>query len=444
MISASDRDITQADIEQIERTARIIESAVGSMNDRADDNLGKIFPKTHPDISFNWGLRSHHDSSSEMIRPYSRYLSACIVQYLRNDGVSGLIEPNGSVGDQVIDDSYKIDIDPISGNKQGGQFLLDSKNVWASFIPKKWEQEIEKKLRSELEDSWLKSHLVGFPSYFNSVSPAEDYGVKNFLATLAHEYTHYYVSNNTRIRSELMQAIDTDLEGQMKAVGNNSDIIAIDEIFGHYIGFSIKNRGEVNDSYDRSRYITWGINFLSSYLQGFDNRRDRARQMEVEIFNKIANKGQLKEDSGKRDVLVFFLEECLAEENKNIISGFRKIERKELKQALSDLETLQTQIENPEIKRDVGEALSDLQDIVAIEDNILQYLLDRCFENNGYNDYANRELKNIIRTEYDDLSALVDDLNLLADSTNNSRLENAIENVLQELKVIENHLSKVA
>jgi hypothetical protein len=81
--------------------------------------------------------------------------------------------------------------------------------------------------------------------------------------------------------------------------------------------------------------------------------------MEVDIFQKIARKGQIKENSKRRTPLIFFLEECLNQQNKEIISELRKIEKKELKGVIGDIEKLQVQFDNSQIKTDIQKAVSD-------------------------------------------------------------------------------------
>jgi hypothetical protein len=444
----SERQITERDIEQIKKAMRIVESGVSSVNNWADNILRDHFSQTHPNTSFKWGLRSHHDSSNELISPYSKYLSCCIVQYLINDHhLYSLVDYGESTGEPIIEENYKVNIDPLGTNTSGGQYMLDSNEVWVSFIPKKWEQKIQQKLQSELEQTWLKSFLVKFPVYFNSLSPTENYTSKYFLGTLSHEYTHYYVSNNTKIRSEILKAINTDQQEQIMNVANNAEIRAIDEIFGHYIGVVIKGEtkaeGTVEKGYKKGEYISWGRKFLSSYLKNKKNQLDTARKMEVDIFQKIARKGQIKENSKRRTPLIFFLEECLNQQNKEIISELRKIEKKELKGVIGDIEKLQVQFDNSQIKTDIQKAVSDLENICSIEDNILEYLLEQCYSKNQYNEYANRELQNIIRSEYEDLEASIEDIEQLITQTENPKAENKLKKLLSELKTIEKDLKKI-
>lgn len=447
MEDLSERQITERDIEQIKKATKIVESGASSVNNWADNILRDHFPQTHPNTSFKWGLKSHHDSSSEIISPYSKYLGCCIVQYLlNNQKIYGLIDYGEATGEPIIEENYEVDIDPDFGkNTSGGQYTLDLNEVWVSFIPKEWEQKIEQKLQSELEQTWLKSFLVKFPAYFNSLSPTENYSSEYFLGTLSHEYTHYYVSNNTKIRSEILKVIGTDQQEQIMNVAHNAEIRVIDEIFGHYTGIVIQGgKGSVvQQGYEKGEYISWGINFLSSYLKNKKNQLDTARKMEVEIFQRIARKGQIKENSERRNPLIFFLEECLNEQNKEIISKLRQIEKKELKQVIGDIEKLQGKLDDSQIKADIQKAASDLENICAIEDNILEHLLEKCYSKNQYNEYANKELQSIIKSEYEDLETLIEDIEQLITQTGNPKAENKLKKLLSEIKTIEKDLRKI-
>lgn len=446
MSSFSNRKVTEKDISQVKKSADIIEKCIISVNKWADKTLNSHFPETHPDANFKWGLKSHHDDPSNPISPYNHYLSCCIVYYLTDRyECYNLLDYGEETSNQLIKDHYRIDINPDIGNiSAGGEFSLETNEVWISFIPRKWEKEIKKELESNLRDSDLKNLLVRFPKYFNSVSPAENYGSRSFLGSLSHEYTHYYVSQNSHIRSEILEFVGTEKQDELLEVGHNSEIKIIDEIFGHYIGIAIKGDPDVKQKgYEKGEYLKWGINFLSSYLEGSENRLDKARKMEVDIFQKIARKGQIKGNSERRRPLIFFLEECLDKENKNLIAGLRKIEKSELKIAIRDTENSLNRIKQPEIKNDIERNISKLENICEIEDHILEHLLEKCYKERKYNNFANKELQRIVRSEYKGIEGLRNDIETALTQIKEPKARDPLEKLLSELEYIEKDLQKI-
>lgn len=83
----------------------------------------------------------------------------------------------------------------------------------------------------------------------------------------------------------------------------------IDEVFGHFIGWKIdKNNVPSPEDYEGGeKYLIWGLKYLNKYYNSRDLNLDDIRQLELDVFKRLLQKGQLDSNGERIDPFIYMI-----------------------------------------------------------------------------------------------------------------------------------------
>lgn len=396
------------------------------------DRLKNDAPRTTPDSLEIFFGRSRHTSSINTLMEsrvkqkgelkYPDFIEGLLVTYVRHvkdRRVSGYRELNSELVENLAWDKL---------GETKGSYSPSSGEIWIGFLPKN----VSNRISSRLKNNGFE--LAGdFPfNYSKRNIHGIDYSENEFIEVAAHELTHSILTDQTSI-GELQKEINSDqnlmalsgedfvnyimkmehqqhLQDQAKAVSHNDDISAIEETFSHFISnyYLQLSNYSVASSYGRPEYIDWGIKLLEelSSLESPSYPVDWARMKALQVFEDIAQKGQLKAGSNEsRDVFTLFLMSLLPEEEKVRLRKFHKINNDHLKRSYRDLKTVLNDLETHEYQshhRDTFEELKKLEERVdwSYPEEIMDEVLHQSLED-GVGNYSLEQLHSRIENDLD-------------------------------------------
>ena len=264
----------------------------------------------------------------------------------------------------------------LNGGVYWGKNQPGRNRVWLSFLPSNIVGKLEKDIYAVLSNERISEKeaelIASFPEFWIGHMGHRhrgSIGRQKYLSTLAHELTHFYVEKNTHI-GKLNSKTNTEghsagvltrakyilgqSEGlseveQAKAVGSGDYIQAIDEIVGHFVGFEYYRDKKGFSGYDEPELIKWGIKILEQKVSEVDGSSiDWVREMEVNVMEEIAKKGQIRNSGGSRNPTIYFLKHCLPENDKKRLTKFREIAENDLSKSFKDLKRVISNLEEYE------------------------------------------------------------------------------------------------
>jgi len=242
-------------------------------------------------------------------------------------------------------------------------------------------------------------------------------------------------------------------QNQAAEIGSKDSISAIEEVFAHFIGFQYVENRDVSSNYDRDKYIQWGLDILYEKASAENPGRpvDWAREEMKQVFEDIAQRGQLRKDGEVRDVFIIFLKSMMPQSDRKRMNYMRQVAEGDLSTAYSDLHQALNDIERVERDKGRKEAFDDFRGFEQevdwdnpreIEDIVLHGVLEEAVGNLSLSD-TEKLLRKKISEEVQNLEKLVEKAKTLEQEVKDKEGDQELVTALRELSQAEQEVAQL-
>lgn len=460
--------------EEIARAAEILDSEFQQYCEEVHKELKAEAPRTTPDFSnteYRWGESEYEAAAAGVTEGGSRvdhatFLEVMMALYLGKEGFS--IDKIGY--NRINKSDTELVWKNLSG--KGGSSLAGRNLIYIGSVPHSLRKVMSDSINANLSSKAAKQLSV-FPTSYSKASVLFGRNREEFKELIAHELTHYYANFNTDIgelqregfeysyedisADEFVKNLRSDAKSvreQAQEVSTGEDISAIEEIFSYFVSYYYTgNKSAINDSlYEKSEYIDWGRNIVIEKfnMENPENPVDWARAELKRVLDRVAQKGMLKQNGEKRNLITLFLYEMMPEEDLKRIQEIKSICEGDLARAFSDLEQAIEDIEEYESGRDprVLKEFREFQQEVdwdnprELEDVLAHRILRKAAPERSLH-----ETHNIIRTqiaqEIDRLDDMVQIAANLGQELGDTEERRELKKAAQEIRSIESELKSL-
>lgn len=467
-------------MEELREIARFLDREVQKFSEKAYSDVKADAPRTTPALpSFEvWFGRSKYKAVVTNVMSFDSkmthidFLEAIMSTYLKDRTpvqVRGYEQRDGA-------EIAQLSWDGLSGVR--GEHSPAQDVIWMQFLPYRVAEQLGNAISSNF-NSQVGSALQSFPvdysrrNYFGAGKAS----LEDFNATFAHELTHFYATTNTKLGelqrkgsgyydksivelgpAEFAEYINTreqrkNRQNQASAVGHNDSISAIEEVFAHFIGFQYAERRKVSSSYERDKYIQWGLDILYEKASAENPMSpvDWAREEMGKVFNDIAQRGQIRSNDETRDVFIIFLRRIMPRADRKRMNYMRQIAEGDLSTAYRDLQQALQDAEEVERGLGDGQAFRDFKDFEQevdwdnpreIEDIVLHQVLEEAVGNLSLSETEDL-LKKELGKEIENLEKLVEKAKTLEGELADGEADQELVAAVKELLQAENEIKKL-
>lgn len=467
-------------MDELREIAKFLDREVQKFSEKAYSDVSSDAPRTTPGFSnFEvWFGRSKYKAVVTNVLNLDRemnhvdFLEAIMSTYVKDKTPVQLQGYEEKHEDEIAQLSWS-GLSAVRGAHSPAQDV-----IWMQFLPNRVANrlgnEISQRFNSQIADA-----LSSFP---------EDYSRRNYLgagkvsladfnSTFAHELTHFYATANTRL-GELQRKgagyyeksiMELDMsefaeymnnresrkanQNQAAEIGSNDSISAIEEVFAHFIGFQYVEKRDVSSNYDRDKYIQWGLDILYEKASAENPGRpvDWAREEMKQVFEDIAQRGQLRKDGEVRDVFIIFLKRMMPQSDRKRMNYMRQVAEGDLSSAYSDLHQALNDIERMERDKGRKEAFDDFRGFEQevdwdnpreIEDIVLHGVLEEAVGNLSLSD-TEKLLRKKISEEVQNLEKLVEKVKTLEQEVKDKEGDQELVTALRELSQAEQEVAQL-
>jgi len=468
-------------MEQLREVAKFLDKEIQRYSREVYQEMRSDAPQTTPDISnFEiWFGRSRYKAVVTNVMDLNRemnhvdFLEAIMSTYLKDQTPIQLQGYQEKEDVRIAQLSWS-NLGTVKGEQDPGQDV-----IWMQFLPKRAAENIGNKIAANF-NSKIAQALRDFPLKYSKRNfySAGSADRNEFKEVFSHELTHFYATSRTKLGdlqrkgagyyeksiaqlgpAEFAQYIDEsekrkNMQDQASSIGSNASISGIEEVFAHFIGFQyLRKRREVASSYERDRYIQWGINILYEKLSSENPSRpiDWARAEMKKVFEDIARTGQIQTNGERKDVFVLFLKRMMPTQDRKRMNYMRQITEGDLAKAFSDFKSAIEDVEGAERKLGNKEVFRDFKKLEEnvdwsnpreIEDIVLHRVLEKAVGGLSLSE-TEELLRNEIEKEVEQLETIIDKGKGLESEVPSEDLDQEFVNSLKELKQAENELAQL-
>lgn len=458
---------------KVRSAAEIISGGVGKYTSNVVKKLNQDSPNTSPaNLDIYWGNSDHKAAVKILLSErlndrdleYEDFIEGLLVTYVRHK-LGGSVKGYNELKQKYVED---LGWGKTGGRK--GENVAGENNIWIGFLPKPVQNSIADNLRSqglEFAEGFLEA-------YSRKNSTFAEFDHQNFVEVAAHEITHMYIANNTEIgklqqkindSEDVLSMSNTDfaeyiaqmehkqeMNSQAMSIAHNDDVIAIEEVFSHFVGKTYLDDPDlsVSSGYSRKEYVDWGLEILFEKKKVDNVGVDWARSTAVEIFDEAANKGQLSPSGGRRDLFTIFLKHVLPNSEVDRLNSFTFICEEHLSKAFRDLKEVLKGLKNTE-RIETERGLMELRQIESniewnhpkeIEDKMLNDILEEAVGNYDLGQIHNL-FEKLIDNEIEKLLKLAKALKNLEKETKDAKMKSKIEKVSREFQKVDSDLEEI-
>ena len=435
--------IGEDDIQRVEVTARVVEKFLDYVRRKADSKIDGVFSESGVSEQFLWGSK-YHKADNLDYQGYGLHLRGVIFSFLVDNYYSedvsvdldDFFDELDSHSSGIVNRSLGLNIDRVFDTPEGGMYDMSEDSIWMKFVPEEEIPELESLLEDNLGGEGIDDVLLEFPEYYNSINHLDegDRTWRRFLSTLEHERTHRFIAKKSRIKGDLVKALQEGKDPeQLKAVTATTELKMIDEVFGHFVGWKIdRSNTPVPGGYDGGdEYLIWGIEYLGKYYKARCSSLEDIRKLESRIFSRIVEKGQLDQNGDRINPFIYFIEQSLSDREQERIEKLHRINSSELSQIIPEIKQMLSDADTGNrLKKD----LEELEEINTISTRLLNYLLEKSKEKElgpqEVEEYTDRFLKQ----EKEDIKEIMESI----DGYNPSS-----KHVEKEIGTLEKHCKKL-
>ena len=468
------------DMEELREIARFLDREVQKFSQKAFSDVKTDAPRTTPGFSnFEvWFGRSRYKAVVRNVMmpegemTHVDFLEAIMSTYLK-DETSFQVKGYEKKTDYDISKLSWDKFGTVKGEQSPGRDI-----IWMQFLPRNVAESLGRAIASNF-DSRLGNALRSFPADYSkrNFPWSANAGLKDFESTFAHELTHLYATANTKLGEMQregggyyetpLEEVSSDefakrlsnmehrkkMKNQASEISTNDNIIAIEEVYAHFIGFQYVERRDVDSSYDRDKYIQWGLDILYEKASAENPGRpvDWAREEMKQVFEDIARRGQVRKDGGLRDVFIIFLKRMMPQSDRKRMNYMRQIAEGDLSTAYSDLHQALQDIERMEKDRGREKAFNDFRSFEQevdwdnpreIEDVVLHKVLEEAVGSLSLSE-TEKLLKKEISKEARNLEQLIEKAKSLEKELENSEQDQELVTALKELSQAEQEVAQL-
>jgi hypothetical protein len=295
-----------------------------------------------------------------------------------------------------------------------------------------------------------------------------------YRGNLAHEMTHLWLKQNTKLKGLAHQAQKTEVSGDAFAASlfgggttkrqqainiagrPNERLEAIDEAVAFFIsdhyGLHVNPTPSLFSNYGDPEAISWAIKILQQKTQEVNGSKvDYVRKLELQIFQELAQRGQVTNSGERRDPMAVFLRHCLPETEKNRLNKFREIVEEDLSAAYRDLKSATKDMDQYEQSSGNQRILSKVREFenevdwdnpAHIEDRVLHRTINEAVGSLTLDEVHSR-VNQILEEEIGYLDKIVEFLKQLDHEIGLADLDAEIRRSAREIIAVEEELAQL-